>query len=99
MSMGSNTSKPRKRGKPRRMSNPVILKIRLKSGSDLQGVRVDVDAPRIDGFLATENKELRNSTMYLNLNEIEYFTVLAQEACNVKSSFDRRYRVKVDESL
>lgn len=99
MSMDSNTSKSRKRGKPLNMSNPVILKIRLKSGNYLQGVRVDVCAPHIDGFLATENKELRNSTKYINLREIEYFTVLNQEACNVKSSFESRYKVKVDESL
>ncbi len=99
MSMGSNTDNTRKRGKPANMGKPVILRIRLKSGNYLQGVRVENEAPKIDGFLATVNKELPNSTKYINLNEIEYFTVVNQEACNVKSAFERRYKVKIDESL
>lgn len=97
--MGSNTDKTRKRGKPANMGKPVILRIRLKSGNYLQGVRVETEAPKIDGFLATVNKELNNSTKYINLSEIEYFTVINQEACNVKSAFERRVKVKVDESL
>ena len=81
------------------MGKPVILRIRLKSGNYLQGVRVETEAPKIDGFLATVNKELNNSTKYINLNEIEYFTVINQEACNLKSAFERRHKVKIDESL
>lgn len=97
--MGSNTYNTRKRGKPAKMSKPVILKIRLKSGNYMQGFRVQTDAPKIDGFLALVNNELPNSTKYVNLNEIEYFTVVNQEACNVVSAFERRHKVKVDTSL
>lgn len=99
MSMGSNTIFSRKRGKPANMGKPVLLRIRLKSGNFLQGVRVENEAPKIDGFLATVNKELPNSTKYIAYDAIEYFTVVNQEACNVKSAFERRYKVKVDESL
>ena len=99
MSMGSNTIFSRKRGKPANMGKPVLLRIRLKSGNFLQGVRVENEAPKIDGFLATVNKELPNSTKYINLNEIEYFTIVNQEACNIKSAFERRHKVKIDESL
>lgn len=81
------------------MSKPVILRIRLKSGNYMQGFRVQIDAPKIDGFLALVNNELPNSTKYVNLNEIEYFTVVNQEACNVVSAFERRHKVKVDTSL
>ena len=97
--MGSNTSKPRKRGKPRNMGKPILLRLKLKSGTFLHGVKIDYDAPRVEGFLALVNKDLPNSTKYLSYDAIEYFTVVNQEACNVKSAFERRYKVKVDESL
>ena len=99
MSVGSNTIFSRKRGTSDNMSKPVILKIKLKGGGIRQGVRIETEAPRIDGFLPVVNNELPNSTKYIALDAIEYFTVVNQEACNVRSAFDRRYKVKVDESL
>ena len=99
MSMGNNTVYSGKRGTSGNMAKPVILKIKLKSGQLRQGVRIETEAPHIDGFLAVVNNELPNSTKYIALDAIEYFTVVNQEACNVRSSFDRRYKVKVDGSL
>ncbi len=99
MSMGSNTIFSRKRGTSGNMAKPVILKLKLKGGQLRQGVRVENEAPHIDGFLAVVNTELPNSTKYIALDAIEYFTVVNQEACNVKSAFERRYKVKIDESL
>ena len=96
ISKGSTT---RKRGKASKMGKPVLVSLKLKNGQIRQGVRVENEAPKIDGFLATVNKELPNSTKYIAYDAIEYFTVVNQEACNVKSAFERRYKVKVDESL
>lgn len=81
------------------MGKPVVLRIKLKSGTFLHGMRVDYEAPQIDGFVALVNKELPNSTKYIAYDAIEYFTVVNQEACNVKSAFERRVRVKVDDHL
>lgn len=97
--VGSNTIFSRERGKSENMSKPVILKLKLKGGQIRQGVRVENEAPHIDGFLAVVNTELPNSTKYISLDAIEYFTVVNQEACNIKSALDRRYKVKVDSSL
>ena len=81
------------------MANPILLKIIRKKGETLHGAQIEYNAPRIDGFLPVVNNELPNSTKYIALDAIEYFTVVNQEACNVRSAFDRRYKVKVDESL
>lgn len=97
--MGSNTILPRKRGKPATMGKPVLLRIKLKTGTFIHGARVDLEAPQIEGFLSLVGKELCNTTKYVAYDAIEYFTVVNQEACNVKSAFDRRYKVKVDSSL
>lgn len=99
MSVGGTTIFSRKRGTSDKMNKPVILKLKLKNGGLRQGVRIETEAPRIDGFLPVVNTELPNSTRYIALDAIEYFTVVNQEACNVRSAFDRRYKVKVDESL
>ena len=93
---GSTT---RKRGKSAKMGKPVLLRLKLKSGQIRQGVRVENEAPHIDGFLAVVNTEMSNSTKYIALDAIEYFTVDNKEACNVRHCFDRRFKVKVDESL
>ena len=81
------------------MSKPVVLRIKLKSGTFLHGMKIDYEAPSIDGFVALVNNELPNSTKYVAYDAIEYFTVVNQEACNVKSAFERRVRVKVDDHL
>lgn len=99
MSVGDKTTKTRKRGKSAKMGKPVILRIKLKTGTFLHGARVDYEAPQIDGFLALVGKEINNTTKYIAYDAIEYFTVVNQEACNVKNAFDRRYKVKVDSSL
>ena len=81
------------------MGKPVLLRIKLKSGTFLHGMKIDYDAPRIDGFVSLVSNELPNSTKYIAYDAIEYFTVVNQEACNVKTAFERRVRVKVDDSL
>ena len=96
ISKGSTT---RKRGKSLNMGKPVITTLRLKSGQMRQGVRVDTCAPHIDGFLAVVDTVRSNSTKYIALDAIEYFTVENKEACNVRSSFERRFKVKVDDCL
>ena len=77
----------------------VITTLKLKSGQIRQGVRVDVCAPHIDGFLAVVDNVRSNSTKYIALDAIEYFSVENKEACNVRSSFERRFKVKVDDCL
>ena len=98
-SMIRKGSTTRKRGKSLKMCKPVITTLRLKSGQMRQGVLVDPRAPHIDGFLATVDTVRSNSTKYIALDAIEFFTVGNEEAVNIRSSFDRRFKVKVDESL
>lgn len=99
MCKANNTLLPRKRGKPETMSKPVLLRLKLKNGQIRQGVRIENEAPHIDGFLPVVNTEMSNSTKYIALDAIEYFTVDNKEACSVRFSFDRRMKVKVDNSL
>ena len=96
ISKGSTT---RKRGKSVKMGKPVLVSLKLKNGQIRQGVRVENEAPHIDGFLAVVDTSRSNTTKYIALDAIEYFTVGNSEACNVKFSFDRRFKVKVDNSL
>lgn len=98
-SMISKGSTTRKRGKSGKMAKPVITTLRLKSGQMRQGVRVDTCAPHIDGFLAVVDTVRNNSTKYIALDAIEYFTVGNEDAVNLRFSFDRRMKVKLDNSL
>lgn len=97
--MDSNTVFSRKRGKSDKMKKPVLLRLKLKSGQMRQYVQIDPEAPHIDGFLAVVGTELSNSTKYIAFDSIEYFTVGNDDACNIKHSFERRVKVKVDDSL
>ena len=81
------------------MANPILLKIIRKKGETLHGAQIEYSAPRIDGFLAVVNPNLANSTEYIAFDNIASFTLLNRESCNVRIAFDRRLKVKVDESL
>ena len=96
ISKGSTT---RKRGKASKMGKPVLVSLKLKNGQIRQGVRVENEAPHIDGFLAVVDNVRTNATKYIALDAIEYFVVDNKEACNVRFSFDRRFKVKLDNSL
>ena len=81
------------------MANPILLKIIRKKGEPLHAAEIDYHAPTIEGFLPVVNQNLANSTEYIAFDNIAGFTVLNAEACNVRSAFDRRLKVKVDDSL
>lgn len=69
------------------MYKPIILKIIQKVGYPIDGARVQYEAPQIDGFLAIENPEIKNSTVYIAIDNIASFSVLNEEAVNLVSNF------------
>ena len=69
------------------MYKPIILKIIQKVGYPIEGARVQYEAPQIDGFLAIESQEIKNTTVYIAIDNIASFSVLNDEACNIVSSF------------
>lgn len=68
---------------------PIILKIIPKVGYPIEGARVQYEAPQIDGFLAIESQEIRNTTTYIAIDNIACFSVLDDEARNVADFFPR----------
>lgn len=81
------------------MANPILLKIIRKKGETVHGAEIQYNAPQINGFLAIRNPNLAHSTEYIAFDNIASFTVLDAEACNVRSAFDYRLKVKVDDCL
>lgn len=69
------------------MDKPIILTINQKIGDPIDGARVQYEAPKIEGFLAIESQEIKNATMYIAIDNIASFTVLNEEAVNMRSGF------------
>ena len=69
------------------MYKPIILKIIPKVGYPIEGARVQYEAPQIDGFLAIESQEIKNTTTYIAIDNIASFSVLNEEACNITAYF------------
>lgn len=68
---------------------PIILKIIPKVGYPIDGARVQYGAPEIDGFIAIESQEIKNATTYVAIDNIATFTVLDDEAPNIKGAFPK----------
>ena len=78
------------------VNKPIILRLTLKTGFPVDGARVQVEAPRIPGFLAIESQDYRNATQYIALDNIATLTALDDELCNI-NSFVPPYEVKTRE--
>ena len=82
------------------MEKPILLKIILKKGESIDGARLQIEAPYIPGFLAIESQKIKYATTYIALDNIASFTLLNDEACNIRFSFpSERVKVKIDDSL
>lgn len=69
------------------MDKPIILKIIPKVGYPINGARIQYEAPQIDGFLAIESQEIKNTTTYIAIDNIASFSVLNDEAVNIGMFF------------
>jgi len=82
------------------MDKPILLRITQKTGEVIDGARLQWQAPKIDGFLAIESKEITHATTYIALDNIASFSVLDEEIINIMDSFPiLRVKAKTDGSL
>ena len=82
------------------MEKPILLKIVLKKGATIDGARLQLNAPKLPGFLAIESQEYKRATTYIALDNIASFTLIDDEACNIRFAFPaERVKVKIDDSL
>ena len=69
------------------MEKPILLKIALKKGDTILGARLQIEAPKIPGFLAIESQDYKRATTYIALDNIASFTLIDDEAPNIRQSF------------
>lgn len=69
------------------MEKPIILNIELKKGSRIVGARIQIDAPKISGFLAIECQEVPHATTYIALDNITSFSLIDGEVKNIVRFF------------
>jgi len=69
------------------VEKPILLKIVLKKGSAIDGARLQLDVPKIPGFLAIESQSIKHATDYIALDNIASFSVIDYEAPNIRGCF------------
>lgn len=69
------------------MEKPILLKIILKKGSAIDGARLQLEVPKIPGFLAIESQDVKHATTYLALDNILSFSVIDYETPNIVRCF------------
>ena len=69
------------------MEKPILLKIVLKKGAPIDGARLQLDFPKIPGFLAIESQEIKRATTYIALDNIASFSLIDDEAPNIRRCF------------
>lgn len=69
------------------MEKPILLKIVLKKGATIDGARLQLDVPKIPGFLAIESQTIKHATDYIALDNIASFSVIDYEAPNIRRCF------------
>ena len=69
------------------MEKPILLKIVLKKGASIEDARLQLEAPKIPGFLALESQNIRHATDYIALDNIASFTLMDCETVNIRRCF------------
>lgn len=77
---------------------PIIDEIILLSGESFVDARLEIEAPRVPGFMAIESQRLKDSTEYIALTAISSLTIKNDELRKTSPAyyFSPELKVKVE---
>ena len=68
-------------------SKPKIEEIILLSGEIINDASLEIEAPRLPGFVAIVSQELKDSTQYISLSSIQSLTMKNNEIGSTSPSY------------